>query len=175
VANSGSRVVAVLAAAACGACDDEPPQPVDQPITVSVEPQQPPPPRRVAAPLLARRTARWDRIEAANCVFFSGPNGRDTKLVGVVEIERAPNDAVEVRFLDAASATFTGTIHDGELRLERRTDYNNYGDAWKTTETIEGRLVAGRMATHYHYEECKVGDPPCPGTCTIEADLTFVR
>jgi hypothetical protein len=169
VANTGWRAV-VLIAAACGACgDDAEPARREEPVI----PVQLTPPR-IIAPMIARREARWENVEAANCVFFSGPNGRDTRLAGPVQIVREPTDEVELRFVDA-NATFTGAFRRGELTLERRTDYNNYGDAWKTTETIRGQLAGGVMRTRYHYEECKVGDPPCPGTCIIDADLTFER
>lgn len=108
---------------------------------------------------------------APGCFFFSGPDGRDDRLVGRVVFDRAEieNGAISLKI---AGATFTGTYRDHELRVARQSTHE-FSGAWKVTEELHGRVAAGVFRGEYHYEECEIAARSCPGSCTISARITF--
>jgi hypothetical protein len=150
-------VVMVGLALGCGPSDPPPaPHPLPTPAA--------------RAPRLATLTARWSELATVNgCFYFSGPDGRDDRLTGPVQVDRT-GEAVT---LTIGTATFTGTYKLGELYAERHSRHD-FGGAWTVTETIHGRYLEGVMRARYHYAEC-ARDQPCPGHCAIDATLAFVR
>jgi hypothetical protein len=139
--------------------------------TPAVNPAPPSsPPIAPAGPL----HVRWLGIRATNgCFFFSGPDGRDDKLVGPVVVDRAEsaNGQLTVKI---ATATFTGTYRDRVLLLSRHSTHE-FNGAWKVTEEIHGKFLDGVLQGSYHYEECEAVAATCPGRCTIDADLAFEK
>jgi hypothetical protein len=112
--------------------------------------------------------AGWSAIRADDtCWYFSGPNGRDTKLAGDIAFKR-DGDQVTATL---GGATFTGTYRDNVLQLARTSQHQADG-TWTVNEKIEGDYVGGKMIARYHYDECLVGTR-CPNQCTIEATLAF--
>jgi len=176
-----ARLLLLLAAtAACSSKPDEPTREAppaspnapassnapDVPAPAPASPEATPTPEAPYATL----TAQWSRLRTQpNCFYFSGPEGRDNRLVGPVTVERAGTAVT----LHIGGATFTGTYERGELALTRRSRHD-HGGAWTVVETIRGRYLEHIMRARYHYEECPVGGP-CPSRCTLHADLTFVR
>ena len=108
-------------------------------------------------------------VTQPNCFYFSGPDGRDDQLTGPVHVERNGDDVT----LSIGTAIFTGTYQAGELYAERHSNHDFYG-AWTVTETIHGRYLEGIMRARYHYAECSRTEP-CPGHCTLDANLAFRR
>lgn len=110
--------------------------------------------------------ASWRDVAAfSDCWYFSGPNGRDTRLAGPITLAR-DGDRVTATL---GGATFTGTYRDRELDLARDATHRA-DDVWTTHERIRGAFEAGKISAHYHYEECERGTH-CPNHCTIEATL----
>ena len=103
------------------------------------------------------------------CFYFSGPEGWDDRLTGDVTVERSGDN---VRLL-IGDEIFAGTFRDGELSVERHS-IHDFDGPWTVTETIRGQYREGLMRAKYRYEECPVGDS-CPGRCTIDANLVFLR
>ena len=117
---------------------------------------------------------KWLGVRATDgCFFFSGPDGRDDKLVGPVVVDRAEsaNGQLTVKI---ATATFTGTYRDRVLLLTRHSTHV-FNGPWKVTEEIHGQFIDGVLQGGYHYEECEVAASSCPGRCTIDADLVFEK
>ena len=114
--------------------------------------------------------ATWSKIVTVDdCWYFSGPDGRDTKLAGEVEITR-DGEALTLAF---GRAKFTGTIKNGELVLGRKTS-GDFGDTWSIVETIRGKYLEGAVRAHYTYAECEAGTH-CPNKCTLTAELVLAR
>jgi len=112
--------------------------------------------------------AGWSSIHAdAECWYFSGPDGRDTKLAGDISFKREGERVTAT----IGGATFTGTYRDNVLDLERTSQHQADG-TWTVHEKIVGDYVGGRVTARYHYDECLVGTH-CPNHCTIEATLSF--
>jgi len=105
------------------------------------------------------------RVTQESCWYFSGPNGRDTKLSGDVVFSR---DGEHVT-MTWGNATFSGTYRDNVLDLERTTKHQFEG-TWTTKERFHGDYVGGKVTAHYHYEECAAGEA-CPNECRIEGEL----
>jgi hypothetical protein len=123
-----------------------------------------------AAPRFATLLPQWTSVQRdPSCFYFSGPDGRDDQLTGTVRVDRSGDTLT----LHIGNTSFTGTYKDGEMFVERHSDHDYLGQ-WTVTETIHGRYLERQMRAKYHYAEC-AHDEPCPGHCTIDADLTFVR
>src|SRR5688572_14349667 len=118
-----------------------------------MEAEEPEPPRD--------HELKWTEVVEANpgCFYFSGPTGRDHRLVGRAKLERS---ATGIR-LEVGGAVFDGTLANGEVRLRRDSRYQ-YGGPWQTEETIVGRYADGVLVGHYVYDECEVG-PRCQHSC----------
>ena len=166
--------VLVLAAlvAACGRTETTPPAGAAPIASGSASAVEAPPAAAPPPPSEFRFTAAWSKVVASqNCFFFSGPDGRDDKLVGTIIVRRDEPDRIELRFGDAV---FTGTATNGELNAVRESTHDSEG-TWRVRETLKGRIRAEReMHAKYRYEECQVG-APCPGQCRIDAELTFAK
>lgn len=129
-----------------------------------------PAPAPTPAERQATLTAAWSRIQTEpGCFYFSGPDGRDDRLAGPVRVERNGEDVT----LTIGKAIFTGSYKAGELYAERHSSHDFYGP-WTVTETLHGRYLEGIMRARYHYAEC-APDQPCPGHCTIDATVAFLR
>lgn len=178
------RFGAIIVVAACGssnsdparAIENKPPPPTEQkPPTAAA--QVPPaaagyadPSGTNPPPPLAKLRLEWSSIGTQpDCFYFSGPDGRDDHLVGDVTVDRNGSD-VRLRIGDEI---FTGTFRDNELAVERHSAHD-FDGPWNVTETIRGRYREGLMRARYHYEECEIGQT-CPGRCTIDAKLAFLR
>lgn len=138
--------------------DDAPPPPPDAaPI------KRPPVPFKI----------RWIEVrDTPPCFYFSGPEGRDDKLVGTVTIERAELGDGDIS-IKINGVTFRGTFKDRELFVTRKSEHT-HGGPWTATEEIRGKLVDNVLTGTYRYRECEHGTP-CPGDCTIDADIRFER
>lgn len=149
--------------AACGS-DAPPPPPVavapDAPVLA--EAQEPPPRDHQLA---------WTQIVESNpgCFYFSGPTGRDNRLVGRARLERL---ATGIR-LDVGGAVFDGTLVNGEVRLRRRSQHE-FNGPWESEETIVGRYSDGVLVAHYVYDECEVGRR-CQHSCVLTGTLRVAR
>lgn len=155
-----------VACVACGTSSD--PVPTAEPAREVAPPQPAPPPAPVPAVVRNRvdmRTGWSDVATVGDCWYFSGPNGRDTRLAGPITLAR-DGDKVTATI---GGATFTGTYRDSELDLARDATHH-FDDLWTTHERIHGAFKSGKITAHYHYEECEQGTP-CPNHCTIEATL----
>ena len=154
--------LAFVMVVACGQGDDPAP-PAFAPAPVVAAPS--PPPIPVVRNKVDMRTAWADVAASAGCWYFSGPNGRDTRLSGPITLVR-DGDKVSATI---GGATFTGTYRDSELDLARDATHR-FDDVWTTHERIHGAFKSGKITGHYHYEECEHGTR-CPNHCTIEATL----
>lgn len=148
---------------ACGQGDAPEPPPALPPPPVVAAP--PPPAPAVVRNKVDLRTAWTDVAASAGCWYFSGPNGRETRLAGPITLVR-DGDKVTATI---GGATFTGTYRDSELDLARDATHR-FDDLWTTHERIHGAFESGKITGHYHYEECEQGTR-CPNHCTIEATL----
>lgn len=157
------RPFATLLIAACAARPSSPdstPHPTPSPAMpasrAAVTPQMPP--------------ARWSNIETVdNCFYFSGPfNGREEQLHGPATVT-ADGDRVRVQL---GPAVFEGTL-DGDAIAVARTTSREHEGAWTVTETLTGVLSDGTLRARYSYEECGPNEP-CPGRCTMTADVAAV-
>jgi len=111
--------------------------------------------------------AHWTNVKTVEgCFYFSGPSGRDDRLVGEVVIER-DDGKLRIRI---ANALFEGTYTRDEF-VVARTSRHEFSGPWHVTETIRGKFAEG-FTGKYHYDECELGGT-CPGRCTIDADLVF--
>lgn len=116
---------------------------------------------------------RWVSVrDTPPCFYFSGPDGRDTKLVGEVIVDRVELGDGDIR-LAIAGATFAGTYRDKELAVKRTSDHT-FGGSWTATEEIKGKLIDNTFLGTYSYRECEHGNA-CPGHCTIDAEIRFER
>jgi len=178
---SGVRFGAILLVAACGSSNSDPARTIENKPPPPAE-QKPPtavgqvPPAAAgnadpsAPPPLAKLRIDWSNIVTqSDCFYFSGPEGRDDHLEGDVTVDRNGSD-VRLRIGDEI---FTGTFRDNELAVQRQSSHD-FGGPWNVTEIIRGRYREGLMRARYHYEECELGQA-CPGRCTIDAKLSFVR
>lgn len=109
---------------------------------------------------------QWSGVRATDgCFFFSGPAGlgRDDALGEAACVVVGPRPAV-----DFGGARFTGA----PSRMTRRSTHT-YNGAWTANEALTGALAeSGGFSGTYSYAECGPGGP-CPGTCRIEASVTF--
>jgi len=156
-----------LALVACAACSqaDPPPPPAPTVAPPEIVAPAPPPVPAVVKNRVDMRTA-WTEVAASDgCWYFSGPNGRDTRLSGPITLAR-DGDKVTATI---GGATFVGTYRDSELDLARDATHR-FDDLWTTHERIHGSFRSGKITGHYHYEECEQGTR-CPNHCTIEATL----
>ena len=153
--------VALVLVVACGNRADPP---RDAPQRIVERPPDPPyRPKPVPPPPESKTNTRrmhstWTGVHVTqeSCWYFSGPDGRDTKLSGDVVFSR---DGEHVT-MTWGNATFTGTYRDNVLDLERTTKHQFEG-AWTTKERFHGDYVGGKVTAHYHYEECAEGNS-CP-------------
>lgn len=151
--------------AACGS-EAAPPPPVAtaEPVTAEAEAPDPPAPVR-------DHQLEWTQIVEANpgCFYFSGPTGRDDRLVGRARLERT---ASGVR-LEVAGVTFDGTLANGEVRL-RRESRHVFDGPWQVEETIVGRYSDSVLVAHYAYDECQIGRH-CEHSCVLTGTLRVSR
>jgi hypothetical protein len=128
-----------------------------------------PPPQPQPQTNTKRMHSTWTGVHVTeeSCWYFSGPDGRDTKLSGDVVFSR---DGEHVT-MTWGNATFTGTYRDNVLDLERTTKHQFEG-TWTTKERFHGDYVGGKVKAHYHYEECEAG-AACPNECSIEGELAL--
>ena len=166
------RVAIVMVVVGCGSPSEEP---VPAPAPVPREAPLPPPPPTETPRAHGTMHATWAKIvTVGDCWYFSGPNGRDTKLVGDAQLTR---DGDQVT-MTLGGATFTGTFaasggNAGELQLGRTT-LHDFDDPWTVTEKIHGPYREGAIIAKYRYVECERGTA-CPNHCTIDAELTLSR
>jgi hypothetical protein len=156
----------LVAGVACGQASD--PAPAPAPVAAPTPSSPAPAPARAPASVRNRvdmHTGWRDVATVGDCWYFSGPDGRDTKLAGPITLAR-DGDKVTATI---GGATFTGTYRDSELDLARDATHR-FDDVWTTHERIHGNFKAGKITARYHYEECEQGTP-CPNHCTIEATL----
>jgi len=156
-----------LALAVCVAgCQADAPAPSPAPAPAPEVPAPAPPPvPAVVKNRVDMRTA-WTEVAVSDgCWYFSGPNGRDTRLAGPITLAR---DGEKVT-ATIGGATFKGTYRDSELDLARDATHR-FDDLWTTHDRIHGAFKSGKITGHYHYEECEQGTR-CPNHCTIEATL----
>jgi hypothetical protein len=114
--------------------------------------------------------SHWSHIVTVDdCWYFSGPEGRDNRLAGDVELERS-GDKIHMQW---GNASFDGTFKAGELDLERTTTHE-FGDPWSATEHIHGKYIEGAIHAKYTYKECERGTA-CPNKCSIDAELDLSR
>lgn len=118
---------------------------------------------------------QWSDVKATEgCFFFSGPAGRDDRLVGSARITRDPSGVI----VTIAKAEFRGVVRDQRL-VATRTSKHDFGGAWIVTETLRGRYSDGAFVGSYSYEECEVGKQKgveaetCPDRCRIAATLAL--
>jgi len=141
------------------------PAPPKEPVAGTV-PRSPPP----ATPY----QIHWSNVDIVdNCFYFSGPDGRDDKLVGEVRVETVELEGSALRIRIGATV-FEGTYVAGALDLVRDSQHE-FGGAWKVHETLRGRQVEGEMRATYSYEECELDTGMCPGRCTMSADVSIRR
>src|SRR5262249_45307994 len=107
--------VVLLAVIGCDSGVPEQPERPTTPVATQSPPRAkpstpgPPPAPPPEQPAHGKGTlkAKWSRVVTTDtCWFFSGPDGRDTRLVGDVDIER---DGERVRLM-FGGATFEGTF-----------------------------------------------------------------
>ncbi len=116
----------------------------------------------------------WSNVEAVdNCFFFSGPDGRDDRLVGEVRVETVELEGSALR-IRIGETVFEGTYVSGTIDLVRDSTHE-FDGTWKTHETLRGRQIEGELRATYRYEECELATGECPGRCTITADVTILR
>ncbi len=116
---------------------------------------------------------RWvDVRDTPPCFYFSGPDGRDDKLIGDVTVDRAELGDGNIA-LTINGVTFRGVFRDRELTV-KRTSEHTFGGAWTATEEIHGTFVDSTLIGTYSYRECE-HDNQCPGHCTIDADIRLER
>jgi hypothetical protein len=114
--------------------------------------------------------ARWSHVSETNgCWFFSGPDGRDSRLAGEVGVE-ITGDVARVWF---ANAVFEGSLRDGQLDVGRVSTHD-FESTWTVTERIHGSFQDGELAATYDYSECEAGTQ-CPNRCTIIGELDLVH
>jgi len=156
--------VALVVVMACGQRADPP---HDAPRRIPTIQIPDPPAKAVPEANTRRMHSTWTgvRVTQESCWYFSGPNGRDTKLSGDVVFAR---DGEHVT-MTWGNATFSGTYRDNVLDLERTTKHQFEG-TWTTKERFHGDYVGGKVTAHYHYEECEAG-AACPNECRIEGEL----
>ena len=129
----------------------------------------------------------WSDIRrTSGCWYFSGPGsiGRDTQLGDGATLS-SEGASITLAF---GPARFTGS--GGETVRLSRTSNHDFGGAWQTIETIQGRWVGSATRTYaetpcrleqdhtfrgtYRYHECELGQGrPCPGRCTITANVVI--
>jgi hypothetical protein len=167
------RIAVVLVACSSSS---EAPAPAPAPVRDEEAPPPPPPPPMKETPrATGTMHATWGVVTTVGaCWYFSGPTGRDTKLVGDAQLTR-DGDKVTMVF---GGATFTGTFAPAagggnELRLGRTT-VHDFDDPWTVTEQIHGPYREGAIIARYRYEECERGTH-CPNHCTIDGELTLSR
>lgn len=116
----------------------------------------------------------WSNVQTPDdCFFFSGPEGRDDQLVGEVRVETVELEGSALR-LRIGTTLFEGTFVNGAIDVARDHRYQ-FDGAWKTRETLRGRLVDDELRATYRYEECELATGDCPGRCTITGDVTIRR
>jgi hypothetical protein len=126
------------------------------------------------APILAATNnwrISWHNIvtEDEGCFYFSGPDGRDNKLVGEASIVR-DGDMLAIHI---GKAVFRGTVNDSGFAVTRQSRHD-YNGPWDVTERITGTSLQNPVRARYRYNECEVGTR-CPGKCTIDAGMVFTR
>ena len=157
----------VLAACSSDAATPPPATRTAPKVESEVELEEPAPPR----PPPRDHDLQWTQIVETNpgCFYFSGPTGRDNRLVGRARLERM---ATGVR-LEVGGAQFDGTLANGEVRL-RRESRHQFSGAWQAEETIVGRYTDGVLIAHYVYDECQLGRR-CRHDCILTGTLRVSR
>jgi len=161
-------VVPVLVAGCHGSSD----KPADQPAPSPAPPADATPEPGVSP---ARGLAiRWLDVRATgSCFYFSGPDGRDDKLVGAVTvIDRAELGDGTIT-IAINGVPFEGTYRNKQLAVKRVSEHV-FGGPWTATEEIRGTFTDRDLVGTYSYRECEHGQP-CPGRCTLDADIRFER
>lgn len=121
------------------------------------------------APKSAKVRIEWSNVRVTDgCFFFSGPDGRDDKLVGTATVTR---DKTEVK-IDFATATFRGVTRE-TVTVATRVSEHDFGGPWTVNEVIRGRFLEGGFTGQYRYSECEQSAKRCPGPCVIEADIAL--
>jgi hypothetical protein len=162
------RLALAIAFVACSSPSEEP-APAPAPLPHETPPP-PPPPVKETPRATGTMHATWAKtVTVGDCWYFSGPNGRDTKLVGDAQLTRDGDKITMV----LGGATFAGEFTNGELRLGRTT-LHDFDDSWTVTEKIHGPYREGAIIAKYRYEECERGTT-CPNHCTIDGELTLSR
>ena len=129
----------------------------------------------LATPILAA-TGNWKvswenvKTETDGCFFFSGPDGRDDKLVGEASIVR-DGDLLAIHF---GKVVFRGRTTPQGFTVSRKSEHD-FNGSWNVTEVISGKRLESPIRAHYRYNECQVGDAECPGQCTINGTIVFKR
>ncbi len=130
----------------------------------------------IGGPLQASPQSKieWTKVDATrDCFFFSGPDGRDDKLVGEVHVEAIDRGAEGARVsLRIGTALFNGSYIDGQLSVSRSSQHD-FGGPWAVTEHVNGTLRDGRIHASYSYQECDRRTHACPGRCKINRTLEF--
>ena len=178
------RVLAAIGVIVLGACPRDPsperatpagaatPAPSPSPPAPTTE--APPPSSVPKGPL---RIA-WANVTGTDgCFFFSGPDGRDDRLVGEVVVQAAAEAAAREGtplLLRIGTARFEGSLVGGTLELVRRSTHE-FDGRWEVHETMRGRMRDGELRATYRYEECQVGAAACPDRCTLTADVVIRR
>jgi len=112
----------------------------------------------------------WAAVSSTNgCFFFSGPDGRDDKLIGDARFSRDGDQLT----LTIDKVVFRGRITNLDFVVTRRSRHD-YDGPWNVDEKITGKLLEGRIDARYRYHECEVGTK-CPGPCTIDGTIVFRR
>jgi hypothetical protein len=150
----GALLVVMLAA--CEPAESKPPEPATEKPT----PQRKP----------AKLKVEWANVQTTDgCFFFSGPEGRDDRLVGHATVERA-GSAITITI---AKGEFRGVAKDGNVTVTRQSKHD-FSGPWLVNEVITGKIVeGGAIVARYHYDECELSAAECPGRCIIDADLTL--
>jgi hypothetical protein len=112
----------------------------------------------------------WENVKATEgCFFFSGPSGRDDRLVGEARIVRDG----QLVAIHIAKVTFRGSLTDLGFVVTRQSRHE-YDGPWDVSERISGTSFDSPIRARYRYSECEVGKA-CPGECTIDATIVFKR
>lgn len=117
-------------------------------------------------------SVEWSGVNATpGCFFFAGPgdHGRDEPLGSSAELTEEP-DHVALSFGDAHFLGRAGT----PLELQRITQHD-YEGKWEITQSMTLTSTSSGWQGTYQYQECQVDiQAPCPGNCSIQANLTIV-